>query len=907
MPDRPDEASRFEAIHELFEAVEDAPADARPRRLAELTDDHALRAEVLSLFDHDQTAAIAGVERIVQKTLSQGAEHPPAIPGLETQEVLGSGAMGLVYRGSQTNPKRDVAIKVLRAGLGTPGLLRRFRAESDALARLRHPGIATVHQTGIERTPIGDRPYLVMELVEGIPLDQWLNANNPSQTKRLELIANVCDAVQHAHSRGVIHRDLKPSNILVTKDGSPKLIDFGVARITDPSNTVSMHTAAGEVVGTLAYMSPEQLLGDPAAIDTRSDVYTLGVIMFYILSGTLPHDVTTLSIGAAARVIEEQAPKRPSTISPALKGDPETIILHALQKEKDRRYQTAEALADDIRRFLADLPINARPPSTLYLLSRFAKRNKALVAAACVVLTALVAASIISTTSAITARDALADSERSAQAAQTALAESQQAKAATEQALADSRIAQSRVSNINDFLVIDTLTAAHPQRLGVNAKIIDAIEFSAPNIARRFAGDPAGEAKVRTSMGVVYDALGKTQKSLDQLDLAVETLKQSDAYETRQAVEVLFNRANVLVGIGQPELAERDAREARRLTQAIPLAPNDPYQQHTLGILASTLQAQGKVEQAEPILEELIDAMTSAGEPYPRELLPLLSYLYQTKRQLGKSDETMPIAQEMVRIGKLFGDPAALSTAAAMQSLIHENNGDLEQALAARREGFEIVRSTSDPLSYRYRTAAVNMAGSYAMNEKWDEALPLLQHAIDVTIQSLGPYAWENERNAGHMAKMLRESGNPDAAQEWMRKKVTLRYFNAGPDEQDSLTDAYNESPEFFGSAESFIDHLLAEIPSIDAEGQPEFHIKFLANLGRVLARMDDPRGEQLMRQAIDLCDPTIPEHKTDENITRTRQDMTDYLTRAGRTDDAASWNQRLDQLQAALPLAPGG
>lgn len=890
-PDRPTEADRFEAIHELFDAVQDAPADARADRLAELTDDDALRAEVLSLFDHDQTAAISGVERIVQKTLSQGGEHPPSIPNVETHEVLGSGAMGLVYRGSQTNPKRDVAIKVLRAGLGTPGLLRRFRAESDALARLRHPGIATVHQTGIERTPTGDRPYLVMELVEGIPLDRWLRANNPSQTDRFELLAKVCDAVQHAHTRGVIHRDLKPSNILVTKEGTPKLIDFGVARITDPSSTVSMHTAAGEVVGTLAYMSPEQLQGDPAAIDTRSDVYTLGVIMFYALSGKLPHNVTTLSIGAAARLIEEQPPARPSSVAPTLSGDAETIILHALEKEKDRRYQTAEALADDIRRSLADLPINARPPSTLYLLSRFAKRNKALVAAACVALTALVAASVISTTSAITARDALAESERAEQAARDALAESQRAR--------------QRIQNINNFLVVDMMQAAHPQSLGGDATIVDAIEAAEPKITQRFADDPIGEAEVRTTVGMIHDFTGNLDAALANYDRSIQALRDSGSYESPETIKALIRRADTRTNFGDPALAESDSREALRIADAIALPKQDALRDRIWGQIASALQAQGKVEEAEQAVTTIIDRIEARGEPYPREVLPYYTYLYQARLQMGQRHELEPLVDRIVELSEYFDDPSARMTAASFEAWVHEINGRVEQALEARMKTLEIARASYDPGSVHYRDTLINVAGVHSMNKKFDKAIELFQEGVEVTNEVLGPYHWENERNAGYFAQILTNAGRTEEARQSRQRKSVLRFFNAGADELDSIEKAYNECEKYFDSKEAFIERLIAEIPNIDTQNHAEFHIKYLANVGRLLARLDDPRGEPLMRQAIDLCDPANPDHKTQDNIARTRQDMTDYLIRQGRDTEAAQWNQRLDRLEAILATPP--
>ncbi len=891
-PDPASPADRFDAVHGLFDAVQSIPADERPNRLAELTDDDSLRAEVLSLFDHDQTAAIAGVERIIQRTLTQGAEHAPSIPGVETHEVLGSGAMGLVYRGSQTNPKRDVAIKVIRAGLGTPALLRRFRAESDALARLRHPGIATVHQTGIERTPAGERPYLVMELVDGLPLDKWLQSNNPTQTQRLELIARTCDAVQHAHTRGVIHRDLKPSNILVTPDGSPKLIDFGVARITDPSNTVSMHTAAGEVVGTLAYMSPEQLLGDPAAIDTRSDVYTLGVIMFYTLSGTLPHDVTTLSIGAAARVIEEQAPKRPSAVAPALRGDPETIILHALEKEKDRRYQTAEALADDVRRYLNNLPISARPPSALYLLNRFAKRNKALVAAACVAATALVAASGVSTRSAITARDALAESKRSEQAAQHALAESE--------------LAAQRVRNINDFLVVDMIQAAHAQALGRDATIVDAVQAAEPQIAERFADDPVGEAEVRRTVALIYDFIGDLDAALANLDLALDALDKSGNHESTATIETLIRRADARTNFGDPVLAEADSRESLRIADAIGLPDESRLRDRILGQLASSLQSQGsdpdKLAEAEQAVSTLIERIESRGEPYPREILPYYSYLYQARLQMGQRHELEPLVARIIELSDYFGDPAARMTATSFEAWVHEINGRVEQALEARLKGLEIVRSSYDRGSVQYRDTLINVAGVHAMNNKFDRAIELFEEGVDVTHDVLGPYHWENERNAGYFAQILTNAGRPEEARRSRQRKSTLRFFNAGPDELESLERAYSECEKYFDSKDIYIEHLIAQITNIDTRAHAEFHIKFLANLGRLLARLDDPRGEQLMRQAIALCDPAIPEHKAGENIERTRQDMTDYLTRVGRPQDATAWNAQLDQLASAIP-----
>ncbi len=299
------EESRLTLIHRLFDAVQDVSAERRPEVLSGLCQDDSVRREVLDLFSHDSPTAMDGVQQIVSRTLSFTPDGPPQIPGVELEEIIGAGAMGVVYRGTQAQPKRSVAVKVLRGGHPSGSVVRRFKAEAEALARLRHSGIATVFEAGVDESESGARPYLIMELVEGEPLDTWMRSNRPGVRATLRLAQKICDAVQHAHSRGVIHRDLKPSNILVTREGQPKLVDFGVARISDPSSTLTMHTMVGEMVGTLAYMSPEQFSGDPTSVDTRSDVYALGVILFSMLTGELPHDVTTRA-----------SPKRPGPSNP---------------------------------------------------------------------------------------------------------------------------------------------------------------------------------------------------------------------------------------------------------------------------------------------------------------------------------------------------------------------------------------------------------------------------------------------------------------------------------------------------------------------------------------------------------------------------------------------------------------
>jgi WD40 repeat protein len=318
----------------------------------------------------------------------------PVIARYRVVRLLGEGGMGTVYEAEQDSPRRTVALKVIRPGLASEPLLQRFGREAQILGRLHHPGIAQVYDAGVAE---GGQPYFVMELIAGVPLDQYAREQALDARGRLELVARVCDAVQHAHEKGVIHRDLKPSNILVEPSGQPRVLDFGVARAADLGVTAAGgRTEAGQLIGTLSYMSPEQASGDPAAIDPRTDVYALGVILYELLAHRLPYSLDGLPLPEAARVICEQEPSRLGSLDGRLRGDVETIVAKALAKEPARRYASAGELAADIRRHLSHEPIRARPASALYQLRKFARRHKALVGAVLGVAAALVAGAVVS-------------------------------------------------------------------------------------------------------------------------------------------------------------------------------------------------------------------------------------------------------------------------------------------------------------------------------------------------------------------------------------------------------------------------------------------------------------------------------------------------------------------------------
>jgi len=316
--------------------------------------------------------------------------HFPDIPGYEITGLLGRGGMGVVYRAWQERPRRPVALKVMRSHLLTTQVQRRrFEREAQAAADLSHPGVVTIFEFG----EAGGQPYFSMELVEGKPLDGYLAEHHPPQRERLLLLQHVCQAVAYAHQHGVIHRDLKPSNIMVEPDGKAKILDFGLAKLTQEvqDETLAALTMDGHVLGTVPYMAPEQTLGKTGAVDARTDVYAMGVMLYEVLTGRLPHDPRGAHPLEVMRRIREEPPSRPSTISRDVDGELETIVLKALAKEKERRYQSADALAADIGHYLAGEPVEAKRASAVYQLRKLAYRYRAIVIPAALAAFAVIA------------------------------------------------------------------------------------------------------------------------------------------------------------------------------------------------------------------------------------------------------------------------------------------------------------------------------------------------------------------------------------------------------------------------------------------------------------------------------------------------------------------------------------
>jgi non-specific serine/threonine protein kinase/serine/threonine-protein kinase len=329
-----------------------------------------------------------------------GSALPPGVPrriGRYTiQSLVATGGMGTVYKAVQESPRRVVAVKVMKAGVASGSALRRFEYESQLLGRLRHPGIAQVYEAGTHEDGTDRLPFFAMEYIPNAKeITAYARQKKLGTREKLALFAEACDAVHHGHQKGIVHRDLKPSNILIGPSGTPKIIDFGVARATDSDLALTvMQTNVGQLLGTVQYMSPEQCEADPDDIDIRSDVYALGVTLYELLCGRLPYEIDRAPVFEATRIIRERNPARPSTVNSSLRGDVETIVLKALEKDRDRRYQSAAELARDLRSFLAGEAILARPSSVFYQFRVFARRNKAMIAAGVAMLAIMIVSTV---------------------------------------------------------------------------------------------------------------------------------------------------------------------------------------------------------------------------------------------------------------------------------------------------------------------------------------------------------------------------------------------------------------------------------------------------------------------------------------------------------------------------------
>lgn len=752
-------------------------------------DDLELRQEVERLLDAQETRLKAPTIPGPHDT----ADHP-AIAGLEREtggdtighyqlmQKIGEGGFGTVWMAQQRAPvKRRVALKIIKLGMDTKEVIARFDAERQALALLDHPHIAKVFDAGSTDT---GRPYFVMELVKGVPILEYCDRARLDTRRRLELFIKVCQAIQHAHQKGVIHRDIKPGNILVTvQEGAPvpKVIDFGIAKATNTELTQkSFFTEYHQLIGTPAYMSPEQAEMTGLDIDTRSDIYSLGVLLYELLTGTTPFDINELlqkGFAEMMRALCEIEPPKPSTrvsslgktahrvaearraevrhLSMALHGDLDWIVMKCLEKDRTRRYETANGLAEDVRRHLEHQPVTAGPPSAVYRVRKFVRRNRTVVAAASVAVAALILGVVGTTWGLVRSMQEQARTVRALQeleqvsefqASQLAGIDtrlmgerlrddiSARQRAALEQRGLDSRMHGVVAAELEHSLEAVSFTNVALTNLEVNIfqRALDAI-------GRDFAEQPLVKARLLQTVASTLLSLGLLEGAVAPQAEALETRRRILGNDHPDTLRSAGEHAELLREQGKFAEAEplfREAMEGRRRV----VGDEHPDTLAAIGRMGSLLQAQGKLDEAELFFREALDGRRrELGNEHPDTLASLRDMASLLQDQ-GKHAEAEPFLHHVLEVDRrILGDddPRTLHSINNLGLLLQEL-GKFNDAEPLLRESLDGTRRHFGDVHPRTLAAATNMALVLNAQGKFAEAEVFFREVLDSRRRALG-------------------------------------------------------------------------------------------------------------------------------------------------------------------------
>jgi tetratricopeptide (TPR) repeat protein/predicted Ser/Thr protein kinase len=807
-------------------------------------------------------------------------------------ERLGEGGMGVVYLAEQEQPvRRQVALKIIKPGMDSAAVIARFEAERQALALMDHSNIARVYDAGT--TPQG-RPYFVMELVRGLPINRYCDEHRLPPEQRMEMIISVCRAVQHAHQKGVIHRDLKPGNILVAvQDGKPlaKVIDFGVAKaIHQSSLEQTAFTQLGMLIGTPEYMSPEQAGSNPAEVDTRSDVYALGVILYELLTGSTPLDRRQLRKAGyeqMLRTIRETDPPRPSTrlstageatassaalrrmeprrLARLLAGDVDAIVMKCLQKDRGQRYETVSALASDIGHFLSGEPVSAGPPGMGYRIGKFIRRHKVAIAVAAVLMLSFIAGAAGTTVGLIreSRQRKIAETQRGIAEQQRSEAQRQQQLAEQQRAIADA------VSNFQ----VNMLQSADPAHtLGAKLTVVQAVTTAGEELDKGELGhQPAVEAAVRSAVGQTLQSLGEYKSAEHHLRRALDLRRQLAKSPDDPKIALAATDLGLLLQLlGQVDEAGALLDEALNI-QRKNLPPNDPQLATALSNLGLVRQDQGNTTAAEELFHQALTIDRNATAAPDAELVHILGNLASLLQEQNRLDDAQPLFQEAVTISRksLALDPAGLPVALQNLGTLYLRQIKPAEAEPLYREALAIDRKVLPPEHPAIGQALNNLAIALERQRQKD---PLkLREAEACSVEALKIFRAALPPDDPQLAKALR-----DLATIYIRES------------------AYTQAEPLLNEALS-INRKLGNSPDVELSTAT-----ILDSLGRVAAAGDPARAEEATHDFSESLSIRRRLLGDKEPATRgTAQLLANHLQKIGQLDAAAA-------LRREFNLRPG-
>lgn len=825
---------------DIFCRVVDLDPAARSATLMEACgSDRDLFAEVDSLLRaHDtadgqflETSALHGA---TQEALNHVSPDSPDLAGMtlrpyRLRREIGSGGMGSVWLADRVDGEfeQQVAVKLIRRGMDTEDILRRFRTERQVLASLQHPHIARLLDGG---TTTDGLPYLVMEYVEGERIDRWCDQQRLNITQRINLFLDVCDAVHDAHRNLVVHRDLKPGNILVAADGAPKLLDFGIAKMLDTADHAPDATLNRDRRLTLAYASPEQIRG--GIVTTATDVYSLGVILFELLTGSPPYDLSSKSVREAEQVICETAPSRPrtavttsiaadndatrdrsigeeralhrstdlATLQRRLAGDLERIVLKALHKDPARRYASVDQLSADLRRYLQGMPVSAQPDTLNYRMHRFVSRHRAGVAISAIVAIVLIGATVVSSTMFVQARRSNARAEDEAAAATAVSAFLREMIGSVDPVVAQGR-------DVTLFREMLETTAARLERdpvgpVPVHAELHSIVGKAFHSIGeyeraihhlgrsvmlrRNFDGDPVELADTLMAWGAALHQRARYNDALAALTEARTLLEESLPAGDRRIAGVIAALGTTHWGAGRYNEGEQLLRQSvLMMREASDVEP--ARLANALRELAGLLTDRHEHVEALPMLQEAQRLLVNMhGEHHP-SIARIESDLGWCARRDGRHGDAVNHYRRALEIQEAFLEPDHPSIGYTLTGLAAalEDLHQFDEAEALYLRALEIGLAARGPEHTEIGTIHNNLGGLYHKLNRFDEAAHHLRRAVEIYTTARGADDYWTSIPLLHLARVYVDSGEAALAEDAVEACLRIRREHAPPNEQE--------------------------------------------------------------------------------------------------------------------------